>query len=388
MPEIDIRRKYTYGQKRKKKKKENFFTAMAVGLLPWKGDPVSDIVRKSVFLVSVCVLTFAVTQILDFYFGAMEESDYSRYWEVDNDCNETIRITIPGNSHLGDFGDSGENGEVDILGKYLEFYETNPEFVGYLSIDPHINYPVVQSQGDRPNDWYLKHDFYGNPHQHGTIFADKFGEFTPFSRPHNILIHGHNLINRNKFQPLMNYRDSVTTEGFPFLQENPLINFDTLYEPGVYKIFAVYQMHVNDMYGKYFDYWRRVYFSAKDDFFEYVVESLDRSQYHTDVDLRYGDELLTLSTCDFSLLSDIRLVIVARRVRPDEDPTMNPESFVNLRENNGRTEAGFMKYKMFDTFYRMSNMNRGWARRQWDISRVEGLDYDWLVGYDARVGFN
>jgi hypothetical protein len=142
------------------------------------------------------------------------------------------------------------------------------------------------------------------------------------------------------------------------------------------------------MYGKYFDYWRRVYFPTKDDFYEYVVESLDRSHYHTGVDLQYGDELLTLSTCDFSMLSDIRLVIVARRVRPGEEIDIDPETFINNRENDGRTPDGFMKYKMFDAFYRMSNRNKGWARRQWDISWVEGLNGNWLSEYDERAGFN
>ncbi|MCL2071763.1 MAG: class B sortase [Oscillospiraceae bacterium] len=386
MPQMDIR-KYTYGQRRKKKKKESFGVSLVSGLLPWKGDPVSDIVRKLVFLISVCALTFAVIKILDFYFGTHEATDYSAYWEVDNDCDDLITISISGQTVLGGNGNSQDEQEVEILGKYREFFEDNPEFVGYLSIDPFINYPVVQSQGDKPNEWYLNHDFYGAQTRNGTIFADKFGAFTPTSRPHNVLIHGHNLISKNKFQPLMNYRDSWTTEGFPFLKENPIINFDTLYEPGVYKIFAIYQTHVNEMYGKYFDYWRRVYFPSKSDFYEYVVEALDRSHYYTGVDLQYGDELLTLSTCDFSILSDMRLVIVARRVRPGESTDMDTDSFINNRENDGKTPDGYMRYKMFDAFYRMHNRNKGWAGRYWDISWVEGLEREWLRQYDERVGF-
>jgi len=260
--------------------------------------------------------------------------------------------------------------------------------VGYISIDPYINYPVVQSPHDKPNDWYLHHNFYKRPTENGTIFADKYGAFTHDSRPHNIIIHGHNLVTKNNFQPLMNYRDGRNTEGWKFLKENPVVNFDTLFEAGRYKIFSVYQINVNDVYGAYFDYWRKPYFYTRDDFFEYVTEALDRSHYHTGVDLRYGDELLTLTTCDMSMFSDTRLVIVARRVRVGESPTMNTEDFINNRTNNGRDENRLMKYKMFDAFYKTNNNDRRWAGRQWEISWVEGLTKSWLTEYDKRSGFD
>ena len=326
--------------------------------------------------------------ILDFYFGNHDVELHDGYYEVDSDCDNMMTITIPGAALPENSGSSGETQEIKILEKYKKFYDDNPEFVGYLSIDPIIDYPVVQSQGEKSNDFYLNHDFYGTVTKNGTIFADKFGEFTPNTRPHNTIIHGHNLISKNKFQPLMNYRDSMTTDGFSFLKEHPLINFDTLYEPGIYKIFAVYQTHVTDMYGKYFDYWRRVYFPTKNDFYEYVVESLDRSQYYTGVDLQYGDEILTLSTCDSTILKEMRLIIVARRVRPDESTDMDTNAFINNRENDGKTEGGFMKYKMSDAFYKMHNRSMGWGGRQWNIAMVEGLTQDWLSEYDRNAGFN
>jgi sortase B len=380
MPEMDIRRKYTHGHKRKKKKqKESLGVAIVSGLLPWKGDEAVDVVRKLVFLVSIFALTFATIRILDFYFGSYGDAN-ANYWEADHENESTATITIGGGSNLGE---GSEERQVEILERYREFYEKNPEFVGYLLIDPWINYPVAQSQGDTPYDFYLNHNFERIPTANGSIFADKFGEFsaptsTSTGRPHNVILHGHNLRTRNLFQPLMNYRGSNNTnEGFEFLQNNPIITFDTLFEPGKYKIFSVYQTNINELHGEYFDYWRQNYFKTKDEFYTYVTDALDRSRYHTGVDLQYGDEILTLSTCDFSMFSDIRLVVVARRVRDNEAPVMSPETFINLRENNGRTAEGFMKYKMFDAYYRAWNHNNGWAGRHWDVSRVTGLD-EWL----------
>ena len=372
MPQMDIRSKYTYGQKRKKKKKESLTTAIVSGLLPWKGDTAGDAIRKVVFLVSVIALTAASILILNHYLGSHGDAE-ADYWDVDHSNTNTATISMTCNSNLESNGEI----QVEILDRYREYYEDNAEFVGFISIDPWINYPVAQSKGDTPYDYYLNHNFYKAPTSNGTVFADKAGQLivptqTNNGRPHNVILHGHNLLTRNLFQPLIRYRES-----FDFLKEHPVITFDTLFEPGQYKIFSVFQTNIYDTHGEFYDYLAYSYFDDKDEFYEFVTETLDRSRYQTDVDIRYGDELLTLSTCDFSMFSNIRLVIVARRIRSDESPFMNTESFVNLREDNSRTADGFMKYKMFDAYYKAYNGSRGWAGRSWDTSRVEGVT-DWL----------
>jgi sortase B len=276
-----------------------------------------------------------------------------------------------------------------MLNRYVELFEKNDHMVGYISIDPYINYPVLQPQDDMPADYYLNHNFERRRTSNGTIFACKFNEFSPFGRPDNTIIHGHNLQTKNMFEPLLNYRHRNDATAFQFLKDNHIIRFDTLFEPGLYKIFSVFQTTINDRHGEFFPYQRQRSFPTEDDFFEYVTEVLDRSRYHTPVDLRYGDELLTLSTCDFSIgEADMRLVIVARRVRFDEIARMDTDKFINLRDNNtsrsraGRTDDGHMRYKMFEGWYNRSNSGRGWAGREWDTSRVEGL-CDWL----QKTGF-
>ncbi|MCL2037176.1 MAG: class B sortase [Oscillospiraceae bacterium] len=373
MPQMDIRRKYTYG--RKKKKKQNLAVALVSGLFPWRGDTPSDVVRKIVFLVAISALTASSVLILNFYFGAHGVEDNTGYYEFDPE-NDNKVVWVP-TVHPSQNGGNNSNSNneppsVEILEKYQRFLEINPEFVGYLSIDPYINYPVAQAQGDKSQDYYLHHNFEGRPTENGTIFACKYGEFTPTERPHNVIIHGHNLTTKNMFTPLNRYLE------FDFLKENPIINFDTLYEPGKYKVISVFQTNVDDTLGDYYDYWRKRYFHSKDDFYEYVSEVLDRSRFHTGVDLRYGDELLTLSTCDFNLLDNLRLVVVARRVRYDERAEVDTSQFVNLRETTaGRNSDGLLRYKMFDGFYTHVNRGKGWAGREWDVSRVEGID-EWL----------
>ena len=380
--------KYLHGRKRRRKR-ESLGVAVASGLLPWKGDTVADVIRKIVFLVSMIVLVTASIVIIKFYFGRHAEDNYAGYHNINMYNDNTATVTfyngmVSGKGISNPAVSSDEGYEVEILERYHELLKINPETIGYILIDPYIDYPVVQSQGDKENDYYLKRNFYDRPTENGTIFADKYGAFTPDSRPHNILLHGHNLRTKNQFQPLMNYRDSMRTNGWDFLRANPIIRFDTLYEPGFYKIFAVYQTNVDSVYGDYFDYWRRPYFYNEDDFYAYVVEALDRSHYHTGIDLRYGDELLTLSTCDEAFLDNLRLVIVARRVRISESLEMDLDAFVNNRENSGRTADRLMRYKMFDGFYKSLNSGRGWAGRSWPLSWVEGLTQEWLDNYDKR----
>jgi sortase B len=396
MPQIDnIRRKYTHGHKQKQKKQKkhnNPVIALLSGLFPWSGDTVSDVARKIVFLISMGAITVCAVLIADHYLGEHEGSTQSGFHEVDLENNNTtlIQWNPPFESSTNADGTviNEDPIEVEMLERFVELFNKNNDTVGFLTIDPYIKYPVVQAQGDKPADYYLNHNFEGRRTSNGTIFACKFNTFTPTQRPDNTIIHGHNLLTRNNFEPLLNYLDRQRNNGFEFLKNNYMIKFDTLFEDGMYKIFSVFQTTINEREGEFFEYQRKRSFPTEDDFFEYVTEVLDRSRYHTPVDLRYGDELLTLSTCDFSISGEIRLVIVARRVRWDEVADMNPSTFVNLRETTsgsrsaGRNADGYMRFKMFESWYNRSNSGRGWAGREWDTTRVQGL-CEWL----ERTGF-
>ncbi|MCL2754376.1 MAG: class B sortase [Oscillospiraceae bacterium] len=356
----------------------------------------AELIRKSVFFGSVALFVCAVIVLLDFYvlgiFGFFSDNRAAR--DPNSISNKPVNFentdvgvidwTIPATGSNGGGAElsSPETVRVEILEKYREFFEANNEFVGYLSIDPHINYPVAWRAFD--NDYYLEHNFDGNPMERGTVFADGWGHWSlPDSadgntgRPDNVILHGHDLRVRALFSPLKDYVHG--RYAFRFLKENAVIRFDTLFEEGMYKIFAVSQINAEEYLGEVFPYWLHSHFESDDHFYEYVVEMLDRSQIHTDVDLRPGDQILTLSTCDPTMFNpDVRIVISARRVRPGESLEMGTDSFVDLRAiNRGRDENRFMRYMMFDYYYRVMNNQRGWVgrhSRNWDTSRVEGLN--------------
>ena len=359
MPEINNKKTVRL---RPKKKKMNGFERIISEIIPWKGDSTGEVVRKIIFLVAIAALVYAGFAILDFYvWRDNRNTEDAQYWadvKQENASNDVITLILDDKDKNGDSSDE-ESEEVEVLAEYVPLYEKNNDFVGWIQMYPYIQYPVVQSTD---NEYYLKHNFEGGYNENGTIFADYQGVISATEMPHNTLLYGHNLITNNFFQPLSNFRK----QDIKFLQDNYLLEFDTLYERNQYKIFSIFLTNNKTEHGEVFDYWNKVYFTSKSDFNNFVAECLDRSYYYTGVDLEYGDELLTLSTCDFSMFSDMRLVVVARKVRENEAVSMDTSKFI---DNTGFDENGNVKRKMFDAYY--TTYGCEWAGRSWDTSWIK-----------------
>ncbi|MDE6030864.1 MAG: hypothetical protein K2G32_04515, partial [Oscillospiraceae bacterium] len=50
-------------KRKRKKKKQSLFMSIVTGLLPWKGDSVTEIFRKIIFLAALVILVMAVVII-------------------------------------------------------------------------------------------------------------------------------------------------------------------------------------------------------------------------------------------------------------------------------------------------------------------------------------
>ncbi len=368
MPDIEIVSKKNSEKRRppKKRKKMSPLESFLSGILPWRGDTVGEAVRKVVLLVSIIVLFTAGFIMLDFYVlrdqrNNAEVQSYAEQRER-SASDDVVTILMPDDdddSSANSGSDNDNNKNVEVLAEYLPFYEQNNDFVGWIELYPYIQMPVAQTTD---NEYYLKHTFDKGPNENGTIFADCRGKIAPGVMPGNTLLYGHNLITNNYFQPLSHYRK----EGMEFLKRNYLIKFDTLYERNKYFVFAVFLTNTNEQHGEVFDYWNTVYFRTKSQFDNYIAEVLDRSYFYTGVDLEYGDEILTLSTCDFSMFSDMRLVVMARKVRDDESLELDTSKFI---DNSGFDENNNVRRKMFDAYYKSYACE--WAGRKWDPAYIK-----------------
>lgn len=188
--------------------------------------------------------------------------------------------------------------------KYGEVYAANSDFVGWISIEgTAIDYPVMQSI-DRPN-FYLHRGFEREYSKHGVPYIQ---EDCVLGSSDNLIIYGHHMNDGSMFADLCSYKHKA------FWQTHQTIRFDTLEGLGVYEIVAVFKTVVYSRNGfRYFD------FVELDDparFEAYIARCKALSLYDTGVKAKYGDKLITLSTCEYSHENG-RMVVVARKVESD-----------------------------------------------------------------------
>lgn len=192
----------------------------------------------------------------------------------------------------------------DILPEYRKMYETNSDLVGWLVIDgTDINYPVVQSKVYQ--EFYLDHNFDGEKDEAGSIFADARNDV--FLPDENIILYGHNMKNGSMFGTLQHYLDKS------YYNEHSIISFDTLYKRSIYKIAVVGLSKISDESDDTFKYYDFLNSTNKKTFKSYVNNIKNLEAYDTGVNLKYGDNLVTLSTCN-SVEEDGRLFIIAKEV--------------------------------------------------------------------------
>ncbi len=194
---------------------------------------------------------------------------------------------------------------------YKTFYEKNPneDFVGWLRIEGTVlDYPVMQTSTDNAN-YYLYKDYNKNNSAQGTIYARE--ECDVYKPSDNVTLYGHTMKDGSMFYCLHNYTAKATWD------KNSLIFFDTFdpktekVEYHTYKIFAVFKTSAN--LGEGFSYHK--FENAKDqkEFDEFVSTCKKLAFYDTGVTPQYGDKLLCLSTCEYTL-DNGRLVVAAVRI--------------------------------------------------------------------------
>ncbi len=211
--------------------------------------------------------------------------------------------------------------EVNTDGIYKNFeplLAINPDTKGWLTVpNTKIDYPVVyrfQDNIQKDTDYYyLSNDFNGDRSKYGALFFGLNNRIEPDYTSQNLTIHGHHMKDGQMFGELKKYRS------LDFYKQNPTFTMDTLYEKGTYEIFSVFLTNSlpEDDAGNVFDY-TQADFESQEDFMAFTEELKKRSFYDIPVDIQPGDQLVTLSTCEYDF-DQSRLVVVGRKVRPGEE---------------------------------------------------------------------
>lgn len=212
--------------------------------------------------------------------------------------------------------------EPGLTGLAKVLLHENKDVVGYIKIsNTYVDYPVVQYHGEdldtEGNAYYLHRDLDREYLESGSIFMDYRDDFNAdeSKQSENIVLYGHNMLNGSKFATLHYYRQDLS-----FYDENPIIEFSSNYRDYQYIIFGVlltYGDYGESAYGEEFAYWDQEELDTEKDFNKYVETVKDRSMISPDIDVAYGDKLLTLQTCHLDE-DNSRLLVVARRLRDHE----------------------------------------------------------------------
>lgn len=198
-----------------------------------------------------------------------------------------------------------EEGEPkEVLEEYKNLLLKNRKLIGWVKIeDTNIDYPVMQTVD---NVYYLDHNMDQQYDRNGTIFMDKDCDVLKPST--NFILYGHHMKSGRMFGQLDKYKDKS------FYEKHPLISFDTIYEKGTYQIMYVFRSKVYKETEIVFKYYQFIDANGEQEFDSYMEEMAALSLYETGVSAEYGDQLLTLSTCDYQE-SDGRFVVVAKKIR-------------------------------------------------------------------------
>lgn len=185
-----------------------------------------------------------------------------------------------------------------------ELQKENNEIIGWLEIeDTNINLPVCQTTD---NDFYLTHNYKKEKSKGGSLFLDK--NFDLVNGSSNYLIYGHRNTQGLMFEDLLKYSKE------DFYNNHKTIKFTTNKDDSVYEIMSVFYSRV--YYKSEQNVFRYYYFvnaNNEEEYNDFVNNCKKSSIYDTSVTANYGDQLLTLSTCEYSQ-EDGRFVVVAKKV--------------------------------------------------------------------------
>lgn len=355
----------------KSSQNENPIMKVIKYLIPWKGDKVTEVIRKIVFLTALAVLIatgiiFLSTRSNAAYEQGVKDGINDLYHgggvSIDTETKNDLQQKFP-----------------EVQDKFLPLLNDDKlnteDIVGWITIDGYGDEePLVDDiimQGN-DNDFYLTHNSRGESSRAGALYIDYRCKLTSDETSANIVVYGHNMLDVNPsldyFGVLLQYFNynkfhSDKTD-ITFYKQHPTITFSSLYDTTEYKIFGGIMVNTSDTAGEVFKYHNVHNFANKDAFDTFCADILDRSCFiNPDVDLRYGDELLTLSTCIYGYgnTADSRFVIFARKTRDGESPEVDVEkAFANPSP------------LFYDMYYRI--FGGSWQGRQWSTDIIWGYE--------------
>ncbi len=264
--------------------------------------------RRRYFLLACTFIAFASISWYGIYtyFGYRTAKLYKQMREVKEQAYEEesdTQAVTQGPLYTLD----GPLAQKEVLDEYKNLISEHENLIGWIKIDDtNIDYPVMQGTD---NSFYLTHDVNDDYDKNGSIFMDKDCDVLKPST--NFIVYGHHMASGRMFGKLGKY------ESEEYGKKHRYISFDTIYEKATYEVMYVFRSRVYNSDSVAFKYYQFVDANSEQEFLSYMEEMAADSLYDMGVTAQYGDQLLTLTTCDYHEKNG-RFVVVAKKVTAKE----------------------------------------------------------------------
>ena len=241
-----------------------------------------------IYLILILSIILSLVYIINFFLlknEAIEESNL-----LNNYSTEIIEENLKEETNLitNDISNQTTKEETERMIKVKKLKEINSDIVGWIEIEnTNISYPVLQGTD---NEYYMTHNYKKEKSRNGSIFLTKEYDWSIPST--NLLIYGHNLNNGTMFQDLLKYTNKS------FYNQHPIIRFTTMEEDAEYEIISVFKSRVYYKSEKnVFRYYYFINAKTEEEYNQFITDAKKASLYNIDATAKYGDQLITLSTC-------------------------------------------------------------------------------------------
>ena len=269
---------------------------------------------RIIYAFLILVIILSIIYIVEYILlkkEVLEESELlNNYNKVEFIVNDFMKNEIISNDLLQKIGiASGEYKQnviqkTERISKLNKIREQNSDIVGWLEIEgTSINYPLLQGNDDK---YYMNHNYKKQKSKNGSIFLTS--EYNWDIPSDNLLIFGHNLNNGTMFQELLKYSNEA------FYKKHQTIRFTTMEDDAEYEIISVFKSRVYYKSEKnVFRYYYFVNANNEEEYNEFVKNAKKASLYNIDATAKYGEQLITLSTCSYHV-KDGRFAVVAKKI--------------------------------------------------------------------------
>jgi len=261
------------------------------------------ILSKLLFLTFFLLFIFCTFQLINIVHEKKQQSVQSSEIQLiinQAAIDDTIKSAETGIDKISIEKLENDQDRTKIYLSYQYLKAENNDYIGWISIPgTRIDYPVLQSKEDP--EYYLKRNFNKNKSSYGSIYMDSA---CVIDAGMNYILYGHHMRDGSMFAALNNYQNKS------YYIEHPIIQFDSLYELGDYEIIAVFKITAEELDNLS----SFILFNNEEQFKQYMNFIDTNKLYNIDNSCVYGDELLTLMTCEYSYKNG-RILIAAKKIK-------------------------------------------------------------------------